>query len=94
MTHHNISQVPAKQNGSFVESLNDHVLFARLIADPGLKTAPVESIMQPPFPLVEGTDTVKEVARKTGKETSAVLVRLDDDEVHIVTRHDLIGAIS
>jgi predicted transcriptional regulator len=49
--------------------------------------------MQGPFPEVQGSDSVEDISKKLNKETNAVLVRYGDDSVHIVTKHDVIGAI-
>jgi cystathionine beta-synthase len=93
MTQYNISQIPIAKDGNYVGSLNDNHLFAQLMEDPELKNAAIGSIMQAPFPEVKGSDTVEEISKKLSKETNALLVRFGDDNVHIVTKHDVIGAI-
>ena len=93
MTQYNISQIPIARNGDFVGSLNDNHLFAKLMDNPELKSEPIESIMQQPFPEVSGEDSVEDISQKLDKETNAVIVRYGDNNVHIVTKHDVIGAI-
>lgn len=93
MTQYNISQIPIAKDGDFVGSLNDNHLFARLLDNPELKSESIESIMQAPFPEVNGSDTVEEISKKLDKETNALIVRYGDEDFHIVTKHDVIGAI-
>ena len=94
MTQYNISQIPILKEGKFVGSLNDNHVFSKLLSNPELKTAAIETIMEAPFPEVQGDDRIEEIAKKLDKDTNALLVRYQDDEVHIVTKHDVIGAIS
>lgn len=94
MTRFNISQVPVLRDGNYVGSLNDYTVFAKLMEDPKLKASPIESIMEKPFPVVAGDDVIQNIATQMDKETNAVLVKFDDDQFHIVTKHDLIGALS
>jgi len=93
MTQYNISQIPIVKNGTFVGSLNDNSLFAQLLENPDLKTVAVEKVMDPPFPMVAGSATIEEIAPKLDKNTNALLVDLGSEEVHIVTKHDVLGAI-
>ena len=92
MTQYNISQIPVLNGDTFVGSLNDNNLFAQLLQDPELRSQPIETIMQPPFPMVKGSDTIEEISARLDKETNAVLVEYEEG-VHIVTKHDIIGAL-
>jgi len=93
MTRHNISQIPIMRDGKYVGSLNDNHLFAQMLDDPNLKTAPIESIMEAPFPVIEGSQTIDSIAPQLDKNTNALMVLLADEEMHIITKHDVIGAI-
>ncbi len=94
MTRHNISQIPIKDNGAFVGSLNDNVLFARLLETPEMKDATIASIMQDPFPIVKGEESIESISKKLNQEVNALMVQYDGNDMHIVTKHDIIGAIS
>ncbi|MGB0176375.1 MAG: hypothetical protein ACPF9D_04360 [Owenweeksia sp.] len=50
--------------------------------------------MGKPYPLVEASEDVKSVSKHISKDVSAVLVKLNDDQYHIITKHDIIGALS
>jgi cystathionine beta-synthase len=93
MKRYQISQIPVVENGEFVGSLNDHDLFQHLIDDPGVKDKLVEEMMRPPFTVVDGSESIENAAKRISKEMPAVLVKDEQGNHHILTRHDLINAI-
>lgn len=94
MQKHSISQIPVIQDGKQVGSLDDAHLFQAMINDPGLAEKFVENIMAEPFPEVDHKLDVKEVAKLINKDNSAVLVELPSGSKHIITKQDLITALS
>src|SRR4051812_42894725 len=53
MGAHDFSQISITNDKRLVGSLNEAHLYAELVRDPAVKTAPVEAIMQPAFPFVD-----------------------------------------
>ncbi|MDQ3190091.1 MAG: pyridoxal-phosphate dependent enzyme [Bacteroidota bacterium] len=94
MTRFNISQIPIMKNGEFVGSLSDNHLLGKLTENPDLKKCQVQDIMQPAFPIISKDAPIEEVSKLINKNNSAVLVKLDDNAIHILTKHDLINAIA
>jgi len=94
MNKYGISQMPVKKGADFVGSLNDSVLFAKLFADPSLKSKQVSELMQPPFPMVSEHAPMEEISKLINKENNAVLMTDLGGSVHIITKHDLIQGIS
>ena len=94
MRKHYISQIPVMKDGKFVGSLDDSKVYQLLIEQPELKDTPVSGIMQQPFPIVKEDAKIEEISKLINKENTAVLVELKNGSHHIVTRHDLISAIS
>lgn len=94
MTKYNISQVPVQKGHEIVGALNDNYLFSQLIANDKLKEEKVEKLMQKPFPVVEPNTTLEDVSKLINRENGAVLVRDLGGSVHIITKHDVIDAIS
>lgn len=88
-----ISQIPVMKNGDYVGALNDSYLFAKLIDDPAMREKRTEVVMEKPFPLIDASTPIEEVARRIDKENSAVLVNDHEGNTHIITRHDIIDAI-
>lgn len=93
MRQHDISQIPVMKDGEFVGSLDDHKVYQLLIDKPHLKDTPVSSIMGASFPVVKEDTKLDDISKLINKENTAVLVKLNDGNYHIVTRHDLIAAI-
>ena len=93
MTKFNISQIPVVKKNEFVGSINDTQLFGKLLEKPELKTQKIESLMQAPFPFVSANASIEEIAKKITRENTAVMVKDGNGNVHIITKHDLIGAI-
>jgi len=94
MRKYYISQIPVVKDGKFVGSLDDSKVYQLLLDDPSLRDAPVSTIMQPAFPIVKADASLEDVSKLITKENAAVLVELEGENYHIVTRHDVISAIS
>lgn len=94
MRKYSISQIPVLKDGKFVGSLDDTKVYQALVDDPSLRDAPVSSIMQAPFPIVDEETSLEAVSKLINKDNSAVLVALKNGNHHIVTRQDVISAIS
>lgn len=94
MQKHSISQIPVIQDGKSVGSLDDGQLFQAMISDPGLAEKFVESIMSEPFPEVRHDAEIREVAQHINKDNNAVLVKQASGSLHIITKQDLITALS
>lgn len=95
MRKFNISQLPVvNAQGNFTGSLNDTQLFGMLLENHDLKAHAVKNTMSIPFPFVSPDASLEEVSRIITKENAAVLVKDLMGDVHIITRQDVIEAIS
>lgn len=94
MQQYNISQVPVMEGDEFVGSLDDSKLFQMIVSDPSAGDKTVSEVMGKPYPIIESNEDVKKVASHISKENDAVLVKLEDGKHHIITKHDIIGALS
>jgi cystathionine beta-synthase len=54
----------------------------------------VSEVMSPAFPFVDAKASMEEVSRSITKDNAAVLVKDLMNQVHIITKQDLIEAIS
>jgi cystathionine beta-synthase len=94
MAEHDFSQISITQNGRLIGSLNETHLYNELVSDPGIKSEPVESIMQPAFPFVDISTPVSLLATMITPATPAVLVRdFKTDKTFIITRSDILRAL-
>lgn len=93
ITTSDISQMPVMDNGKIVGSISETSLFAKLIDNPALKEETIEKIMEKPFPMVHLDSTVEEISSLINKETSAVMVKDNAGNLHIITKHDIIKSL-
>jgi cystathionine beta-synthase len=95
MTKHDFSQIPVTDGGRVVGSVSETHLYEEIVRRPDLKSRSIESVMQPAFPFVDISTGIDALATMITPENSAVLVRdFKSDETFIITRWDVIGALS
>jgi cystathionine beta-synthase len=95
MTEHGFSQIPVTSNGRIVGSISEAGLYAEIVKNPEVKRGPVEAIMQPAFPFADISTALDALAVMLTPENPAVLVRdFKSDETYIITRSDVIQALS
>jgi len=91
---HDVSQLPVLLAGECVGSVDEGELMAKVLEDPSLLDAPVESVMEPPFPVVDGYLAVDRLLPLLTRGNAAVLVRRGDEIEGIVTKYDLIRTLT
>ena len=94
MKKYKISQIPVKDTKGFVGSVDETALFRKFVEDKEIADKPIKDIMQHAFPVVDRTTSVEEVSKLITKDNQAVLVDLGEGKYHIITKHDIISAIS
>jgi cystathionine beta-synthase len=90
LTEHDVSQLPVCRAGECVGSLAEATLMARIIEDPAVLDATVESLMDAPFPVVDAALPLSRIGRLLNRQCPAVLVRADGKLAGIVTRYDVV----
>jgi cystathionine beta-synthase len=93
MRNYNISQIPVTRDGEFVGMVDERTLINQLIDNPDFKDEVIGKIMGPALPTVLANTSIQELSKVISKDIPAVIVKLDNDKHHIITRHDLIAAI-
>jgi cystathionine beta-synthase len=91
MSLHDVSQLPVMDGASSVGSVADWSLSAKSLDDTKLLDTTVSTIMDPPFPTVDGGQSVDAVAKLMSKANPAVMVREDGKIAGIVTRSDMLN---
>lgn len=89
-----VSQLPVVEKDQFVGSITDSKILNQLIEKPELKNSLVKEVMDKPFQFVAMNNTVDVLSSLINKDNKALLVRDDHNDVHIITQHDLLMAIS
>jgi cystathionine beta-synthase len=90
LTTHDVSQLPVVKDGECVGSVSESELMGRVIENPGLLDRPVESVMEPPYPVVDGHLDIEQATRLLSRKNAACLVREDGRLAGIVTRYDVV----
>ncbi len=93
MGQHGISQMPVMKNGKVVGGLIEQDILRALIRDADARAHFVSDLMGDPFPIVDGSRPVLELAAQLGPDSPAVLVRQTSGGLGILTRSDLIGTL-
>lgn len=94
MRKFNISQIPVLKDGQFVGSLDDSKVYQLLVDNPSLRDTAISKVMQPPFPIVQSTAKIEDVAKLINNEVPAVLVERANGDKHILTRQDIITSLA
>ena len=94
ITAHDIGQLPVVLDGACVGSLGESDLMARVIAEPDVLDAPVESVMDPPYPVLDAHVDGDEVTRILQRGNAACLVRENGTLTGIVTRYDVVRTLT
>lgn len=94
ITAHDIGQLPIVLDGECVGSVTETRLMAQVIADPSLLDRPVETVMGSPFPVVDGHVDSEEIRHLLTRENAACLVRENGSLSGIITRYDVIRALT
>ena len=88
-----VSQLPIIEKGKMVGSISENNLYSMLLENPEMKRLSVENIMADPFPIVDMNTTSDEISDLLSKR-SAVIVLDEDGEYQIITKYDVIQALT
>ncbi len=95
MQKYSVSQLPVKDEANnFVGAIEDASLYAELLKNRDLMSRPVAEIMISSYPVVSHMASIEEVSSKINKANAAVLMMDMGGNWHIITKQDLIQAIS
>lgn len=93
MSNKSVSQIPVMENGQVVGSITDNKLLNKIITNPDLKDASVSEVMEESMKFVALGSTLDVLSSMVDKE-KAVLVRDELHQIHIITKHDILSAIT
>ena len=90
MSTFGVSQVPVIENGVCVGSLIEATLMTTALEQPTMLDRAVRDVMEPAFPVVDGTLTLDRLAPMLSRETPAALIADHGKLVGIVSRYDVL----
>lgn len=94
MNKYDIEQIPVTQEGDIIGSITQNGLFRKLIEDNSLKTRSVADLMETPMPVVEMSLAIERLSGLISKEVGAVLAKDESGQFQILTKYDVIHAMS
>jgi cystathionine beta-synthase len=89
-----ITQLPVVDDGEVIGSITEHTILKLLVEDATRKTDAIGKVMSKPFPVVELSATGNDISKLISKENTAVLVKANSGQWHIITEFDLIEAMA
>ncbi|MBA2423391.1 MAG: pyridoxal-phosphate dependent enzyme [Chitinophagales bacterium] len=94
MTSNGIDQMPVMENGRMVGSLSEAGLLLKLIGDHSLKVQAVKEVMEKPFPIVPSETIIEKLTTMMNREVPAVITYDGLNNMYIITKSDIIRALS
>jgi cystathionine beta-synthase len=94
MKKYDIEHIPVMNGTGIIGSISENGLFQKVFSNPDIKNALVETVIEPAFPLVEFNTPVEKLKTLINKENGAVLSKDDSGNFHIVTKYDVLDALS
>lgn len=89
-----ISQIPVEDVTGIIGSVDETDLFRAFMENPNMANTPIKKVMGAAYPVVARNTPIAQVSKLITKNNNAVLVALGDGKHHIITKHDIISAIS
>lgn len=89
-----VSQIPIMEEDRVVGTLRDDQIIDLLLHAPGQQHEPVRAVMDDPLPGLPGDATLDDVQAAILAGAPAVLIRLPDGRLGILTKYDLIHGLS
>ncbi len=94
MEQNDISQLPVLENGRIVGSLTENKVLSTLVSNPTLREHKIREFLDKPFPVVDEKISIEKIYKLLDKENSAVVVKHEDNSLDIITKSDLIFALT
>lgn len=94
ITQYDISHLPVCDGDACVGSVSESNLMSRVIEDPAVLSATVDTLMDPPFPEIDARESMAAVGRMLTRQNPAVLVRVNDKLTGILTRYDVVSYLT
>lgn len=89
-----IDQLPVVDGENYVGSISATGLLEKIIQHPEAKNELVKSVMDKPMTFVALDSTLDVLSSMINKANKAILVRDEQEAVHIITQHDILKAMT
>ena len=89
-----IDQIPVVDGSNYVGSVSTAGLLEKVMAAPDARQLPLREVMDKPLQFVALDSTLDVLSSMLGKNNKAILVRDEAEQVHIITQHDVLEALT
>ncbi|MFT4024090.1 MAG: pyridoxal-phosphate dependent enzyme [Flavihumibacter sp.] len=93
MRKYDIEQIPVFDKNLLVGSISESGLFQKIFKDADIKNAEVQSVLEPPFPVVDFFTPVEKLSMLINRENGAVISRDEVGNYQILTKYDVLQAL-
>lgn len=93
MKKYDIEQVPVMNGEGILGTISEAGLFQKIFANPDIKQAAVQEVLEPALPLVAFDTPVEKLSRLINRDNGAVLAKDEAGNFHIVTKYDVLQAL-
>ncbi|NML23216.1 pyridoxal-phosphate dependent enzyme [Pseudoflavitalea sp. G-6-1-2] len=93
MKKYDIEHIPVINGNGPVGAISESGLFQKVFSNPDIRSAKVETVMEPAFPVVDFNAPLEKLRSLINKDNGAVLGKDDAGNFHIVTKYDVIQAL-
>ncbi|MBS1782087.1 MAG: pyridoxal-phosphate dependent enzyme [Bacteroidetes bacterium] len=94
MKKYDIEQIPVTNEGIISHAITQSGLFKKLIENGDVKDFTVADVSEPSLPEVAMNTPLERLSHFINKENGAVLTKDDSGEFHILTKYDVLNALS
>lgn len=94
MNKYDIEHIPVVEGNKTIGAISESGLFQKVFSNPDIKTAVIEKVMEPAFPVVDYNTPVEKLSTLINKENGAVLAKDEAGNYHIVTKYDVIQSLA
>ncbi|TDH27421.1 pyridoxal-phosphate dependent enzyme [Segetibacter sp. 3557_3] len=94
MKKYDIEQIPVMNGTGMIGAVSEGGLFKKIFTSPEIKTASIESVMEPPLPLVAFDTPIERLGGLITKGNGAVVAKDESGNYHIVTKYDVIQSLA
>lgn len=94
MRKYEIEHIPVILDEQILGSISENGLFQKLFTDPEIKHAPIQSVLELSYPLVDFNTPVEKISNMINKDTGAVLAKDESGMLHIVTKYDILQSLA
>jgi len=93
MRKYDISQIPVMEHNEPVGTIDEHMLFRKIIDNPELRNVLVKDVMDAKLPFIECNEYLEVASKMLTKETPGLLTKTYAGDYHIITKQDIINML-